>query len=62
MNKNENSSKNNDCKENSLGRSNEQKEQDKKLSNPFVPDVKSGISQEDIDNEQQFKEALTERD
>jgi hypothetical protein len=45
--------------------SNEQKSDNKQehgIPNPFDPNDKRTISQEDLDNEEKFKEALTERD
>ena len=37
-------------------------ENDSLLKNPFDPNDKKQIDQQSLDNEQQFKEALTERD
>ena len=41
---------------------NKEKQEPLRVHNPFDPNDKREITQEDIENEQKFKEALSERD
>jgi hypothetical protein len=58
----ENSFPNNDNEQKELKDESNTEQQPLPVRNPFKPGDDKEITQEDIDNEQKFKEALSERD
>jgi hypothetical protein len=52
----------NNDKDQGVEKSNKEQEHTIPVHNPFDPNDKRKISEEELENEQKFKEALTERD